>query len=171
LGKLCQHSLPENWGKFVKLLLGATVTNVHPGVGVMIREAYEAKRRERGGGRKYSVRALAEESNQDHSLISKVMRGRRPATREMLIALAGPLSPYFNLDVALVEAGFTPRDSVKRSLVRWLAELGDEAAYEVAVRLGVDVPPDDEDESSAQEKVKDEDAGDEGPDTSLDGSR
>jgi len=72
----------------------------------MLLEALEAKSRE--VGRKYSYRDLERDSGVNYSLVSKVVRGKSPASREALEAWGKALHPHLQIDLALVEAGFLP---------------------------------------------------------------
>ncbi|HXI17023.1 MAG TPA: hypothetical protein VNM48_11690, partial [Chloroflexota bacterium] len=82
----------------------------------MLLEALEAKSREQG--RKYSYRDLERDSGINYSLVSKVVRGKAPASKEAIVAWGHALHPHLPVDVALMDAGFMPESPSLREQLR-----------------------------------------------------
>ncbi len=99
----------------------------------MLREAIEARRRERGG--RYSIRQMAEEAECDHSYISLVLSGKRQPSPEVLASFARVLAPYFPLDRALLAADHAPRDARRRRRFDRILEIGEDVEREIDALL------------------------------------
>ena len=89
------------------------------GVGTMIAEALRAKSIELG--KEYSYRDLQRDTGVHYSYVSKVVHGKGKPSREVLRKWARALSPYLQLDAALIWSGYLPDDPDKAGIFREMA--------------------------------------------------
>lgn len=87
----------------------------------MLQEALRLKSLEQGY--KYTYRQLEADSDTSYSYVSKVIKGERQPSPEVLEAWSKALHPYFPLDVALVSVGLVPANPQKRAFVQEIAAL------------------------------------------------
>lgn len=99
----------------------------------LVREAIEAKRRDMGG--RYTLRELSAESNVDFSLLSKIARGERQATRQVVLSVARALEPHLKVDEALLAGGYAPSDRTS-GVLRLLLRLPEERWAELEEWIG-----------------------------------
>ncbi len=106
----------------------------------LLTEAMRRKAAANGGV--YSLHDLEADSRVSFSYISKVRRGLRHPSPDVIAALSRALDPYLPLDEALLTAGYAPRSpSVLR---RILNSITDQMLRDVPVKD--DLPPDEHDQ-------------------------